>query len=104
MALELGSNGIRVNCVNPTVVMTDMGRMAWSDPAKSKPLLDRMPIRRFAGSGALPMHLIVPLFVDIVDVNVEVNDVVDAVLWLLSDSSSMTTGACIPVDGGMTST
>jgi len=41
---------IRVNSVNPTVVMTDMGRMAWSDPAKAQPMLDRIPLGRFLGN------------------------------------------------------
>lgn len=31
MALELGPHNIRVNCVNPTVVLTEMGRQGWSD-------------------------------------------------------------------------
>jgi len=36
MALELGPHKIRVNSVNPTVVMTDMGIMAWSDDKKKQ--------------------------------------------------------------------
>ncbi|CAJ0591890.1 unnamed protein product [Cylicocyclus nassatus] len=79
-AKELGKFGIRINCVNPTVVMTDMGRMTWSDPNRSGPLLSQMPIGRFA----------------------EVQEVVNAVLYLLSDASSMTTGLALPVDGGFT--
>ncbi|CAJ0591891.1 unnamed protein product [Cylicocyclus nassatus] len=79
-AKELGNFGIRINCVNPTVVMTDMGKKAWSDPNKSGPLLSQMPISRFA----------------------EVQEVVNAVLYLLSDASSMTTGLAFPVDGGFT--
>ncbi|XP_011371972.1 L-xylulose reductase [Pteropus vampyrus] len=78
MALELGPHNIRVNAVNPTVVMTAMGRIYWSDPQKSKTLLDRMPLGRFA----------------------EVRDVVDTILFLLSDRSSMTTGSSVFVDGG----
>ncbi|XP_018417287.1 PREDICTED: L-xylulose reductase [Nanorana parkeri] len=78
MALELGPKKIRVNCVNPTVVMTDMGRANWSDPQKAAPMLNRIPMRRFA----------------------EVEDVVNSILFLLSDKSGMTTGACLPVDGG----
>ena len=35
MAVELGPLKIRVNCVNPTVVLTDMGRIGWSDPVKA---------------------------------------------------------------------
>lgn len=78
LANELGSQNIRVNSVNPTVVMTDMGRDNWSDPDKKKKMLDRMPIKRFA----------------------EVDEVVNAVLFLLSDNASMTTGSTLPVDGG----
>ncbi|PVD38697.1 hypothetical protein C0Q70_01317, partial [Pomacea canaliculata] len=55
MALELGVKKIRVNCVNPTVVMTDMGRKVWSDPAKANPVLARIPLGHFAGSGAVCM-------------------------------------------------
>lgn len=79
MALELGPHKIRTNCVNPTAVMTDMGRLAWSDPAKAKPLLDKIPLGRFG----------------------EVEDVVNAVLWLLSDRSSYVNGLALPLEGGM---
>ncbi|XP_041363368.1 L-xylulose reductase-like [Gigantopelta aegis] len=78
MTLELGSKNIRVNSVNPTVVMTDMGKLAWSDPAKSGPALALTPQGRFA----------------------EVHEVVDAILFLLSDKASMINGTCLPVDGG----
>ncbi|XP_034940473.1 L-xylulose reductase [Chelonus insularis] len=78
MALELGPHKIRVNSVNPTVVMTAMGKLGWENPAKAKTMLDRIPLGRFA----------------------EVNEVIDAIIFLLSDHSSMTTGAMLPVDGG----
>ncbi|XP_037094304.1 L-xylulose reductase-like [Pollicipes pollicipes] len=80
MALELGPQGIRVNCVNPTVVMTDMGRLGWSEPAKAEPMLRAIPLGRFA----------------------EVEDVVDAVVFLLSDRAKMINGVRLPVDGGFT--
>lgn len=79
MALELGPDQIRVNSVNPTVVWTEMGKMAWSDPVKSKPMLDKIPLGRF----------------------VAVEEVVNTVLFLLSDKSSMTNGQCIRIDGGL---
>ncbi|RWS18534.1 L-xylulose reductase-like protein, partial [Leptotrombidium deliense] len=79
-ALELGQHQIRVNAVNPTVVWTDLGKMVWSDPAKSQPLIDRIPLHRFN----------------------EVKDVVNTIVYLLSDKADMITGACIPVDGGYT--
>lgn len=78
MALELGPHGIRVNCVNPTVVLTDMGRLGWSEPQKAKSMLDKIPMGRFA----------------------EVGEIVDAVLFLLSDRASMINGVYLPVDGG----
>jgi L-xylulose reductase len=78
MALELGPHRIRVNAVNPTVVLTPMGEMAWSDPAKAGPMLARIPLGRFA----------------------KPSDVADAVLYLLSDEASMIHGVTLPVDGG----
>lgn len=78
MALELGPHNIRVNCVNPTVVMTDMGRDGWSDPVKASTMLSKIPLGRFA----------------------EVEEVVHAILFLLSDQSSMINGVTLPVDGG----
>jgi L-xylulose reductase len=53
MALELGPHNIRVNCVNPTVVLTDMGKLGWSDPEKAGPMLAKIPLRRFAGNQPL---------------------------------------------------
>ncbi|XP_038590904.1 L-xylulose reductase isoform X1 [Micropterus salmoides] len=78
MALELGPHQIRVNSVNPTVVMTEMGRLGWSDPIKAKTMISRIPLGRFA----------------------EVDDVVNSILFLLSDKSSMTNGVTLAVDGG----
>lgn len=79
LALELGdSKGIRVNSVNPTVVLTQMGRANWSDPAKSGPLLDAIPLHRFA----------------------EISDVVDPILFLLSESSAFVNGHNLPIEGG----
>nr|CAH7722981.1 unnamed protein product [Callosobruchus chinensis] len=77
-ALEYGPKNIRVNAVNPTVIMTDMGRLGWSDPKVANPMLEKIPLRRFG----------------------EVHEVVDAVTYLLSDKASMITGTCLPIDGG----
>uniref|UniRef100_A0A8C3Q786 Uncharacterized protein n=1 Tax=Geospiza parvula TaxID=87175 RepID=A0A8C3Q786_GEOPR len=78
MAMELGPHKIRVNTVNPTVVMTDMGRINWSDPQKSAAMINRIPLGKFA----------------------EVDDVVNSILFLLSDKSAMTTGSSLMIDGG----
>lgn len=78
MAVELGAHGIRVNSVNPVVTLTPMAIKAWSDPVKSKSMLDRIPIGRF----------------------VEPEEVADTILYLLSPRASMITGSSITVDGG----
>lgn len=102
---------IRVNAVNPTVVMTDMGRLGWSDPAKAKPMLDQIPLGRFAGKILMPLRnwgrpLTVDLFWIYYDntsyfpFSAEVEEVVHAIVYLLSDKASMITGTILPVDGG----
>lgn len=82
MALELGQYKIRVNAVNPTVVLTEMGKMAWSDPVKADPMLARIPIGRF----------------------VEMSEVVDSIMFLLSDKATMIHGVTLPVEGGLLTT
>ncbi|XP_073945278.1 L-xylulose reductase-like isoform X2 [Choristoneura fumiferana] len=78
MALELGPHNIRVNAVNPTVIMTEMGRLGWSDPQKAQGMLSKIPLGRFG----------------------EVSEVVNAVCFLLSDKASMINGVELPIDGG----
>jgi NAD(P)-dependent dehydrogenase (short-subunit alcohol dehydrogenase family) len=50
LACELGPHGIRVNAVNPTVVWTELAKAFWSDPEKSKTIMPRIPLGRFAGT------------------------------------------------------
>ncbi len=78
MALELGPHQIRVNAVNPTVILTPMGEKVWGDPVKSAPMIAKIPLGRFG----YPNH------------------VAQAVAYLLSDQADMITGATLPVDGG----
>lgn len=78
MAVELGGHGIRVNSVNPTITLTPMGRQAWGDPARAQPMLDRLPLGRFAEPG----------------------EVASVIAFLLGDEAAMVHGACIDVDGG----
>lgn len=47
MALELGPYGIRVNAVNPTVIMTAMGKIGWSDPERASTMLSKIPLGRY---------------------------------------------------------
>lgn len=46
MALELGPFGIRVNAVNPTVIMTAMAQVGWSDPKRSSEMKAKIPLGR----------------------------------------------------------
>lgn len=78
MAKELGSHGIRVNAVAPTVTMTELAARAWSDPSKRDPMIVRHPMARFA----------------------EVEDVARTIALLLSEDAPMVSGAVLPVDGG----
>ena len=78
MANELGRRGIRVNGVHPVVTLTPMAEKAWSDPAKSGPMLSRIPVGRF----------------------VQPVEVATAIAFLLSDDAAMVNGIDLPVDGG----
>lgn len=78
MTNELGPHGIRVNCINPIVTMTELAARAWSDPAKSEPVLRRIPIGRFA----------------------QTIDIAEVIAFLLSDAAMMMNGLSISVDGG----
>ena len=77
-AKELGSLGIRVNSIHPTVVITDMTREFWSDTKRKEKLTNRMPLARFA----------------------EMEEVINPIIFFLSESASMITGSQICVDGG----
>jgi NAD(P)-dependent dehydrogenase (short-subunit alcohol dehydrogenase family) len=80
LCVELGPFGIRVNSVNPTVTLTPMAVLAWSDPVKRDPALKAIPLGRFAESA----------------------DVAAPILFLLSDASAMISGVALPIDGGYT--
>lgn len=77
-AIEFGPRNIRVNSLNPTAVLTEMGRRTWSDPARSQPFLNNIPLRRF----------------------VEMDEAVDPIIYLLSDKSSFINGHLLPIEGG----
>lgn len=80
-ALELGQYGIRVNSVNPTVVMTEMSAHYWGRPEIGGPFLEQMPLHRWATE----------------------DEIAGPIAFLLSDDASMISGVSLPIDGGYTS-
>lgn len=79
-ALELGPHNIRVNSVNPTVVMTEMSAFYWGRPEIGEPFLAQMPLGRWARE----------------------DEIAAPIVFLLSDGASMITGVSLPIDGGFT--
>ncbi|MEO1596435.1 MAG: SDR family oxidoreductase [Pseudomonadota bacterium] len=80
MAVELAPHGIRVNTIAPTFVETPM----------TKPMLDNPAFRDFV-FGMIPMGKLASL-----------DDIVQAVLYLVAPASGMVTGHSLRVDGGWT--
>jgi len=92
LAEEGGPHGIRVNCVAPDAVLE--GSRIWSSEWRQQ---------RAKEYGIAPEQL--EEFYrqrTVLKVNVYPRDVAEAVLWLVSDRSSKTTGCTITVDGGVT--
>lgn len=77
LAKELGPSGVRVNCVAPGLIATDMN--ASLDALSLDSIIDETPLGRVG----LPA------------------DVARAVLYLASDSAGFITGAVLPVNGGL---
>jgi NAD(P)-dependent dehydrogenase (short-subunit alcohol dehydrogenase family) len=77
LALELAGEGIRVNAVRPGIIDTDF-HAAGGEPDRATRLAATIPIPR-AGTS---------------------EEVARAILWLLSDEASYTTGTTIDVTGG----
>jgi NAD(P)-dependent dehydrogenase (short-subunit alcohol dehydrogenase family) len=77
LAKEVAAEGIRVNAVAPGVIYTDI-HASGGEPGRVERLKDAIPMKR----GGYP------------------EEVAKAVLWLLSEDASFTTGASIDVAGG----
>jgi NAD(P)-dependent dehydrogenase (short-subunit alcohol dehydrogenase family) len=79
MAVELSQYGIRVNCIAPGFIKTNMSTLALDkDPERKKKVLERTPLGRLG----------------------KPEEVADAALFLVSGASSFITGVVLPVDGG----
>jgi NAD(P)-dependent dehydrogenase (short-subunit alcohol dehydrogenase family) len=79
MAVELAQYGIRVNCIAPGFIKTNMSSLALDkDPERKKKVLARTPLGRLG----------------------KTEEIADAALFLVSSSASFITGVVLPVDGG----
>ena len=83
MAIDHGPDGIRVNCVCPGDVDTDMVRRDWIDKAddpaaKEQALIDLAPLKRIATP----------------------EEIAAVILFLASHEARFMTGAAVPIDGG----
>jgi NAD(P)-dependent dehydrogenase (short-subunit alcohol dehydrogenase family) len=78
MAREFGADGIRVNCVTPGLIGTDITSGKLTDEMRTK-ILEGIPLGRFG----------------------EAKDVAGIYTFLASDLSAYVTGAVIDVNGGM---
>jgi len=80
LAVEYGQHNVRVNCIAPGLVRTDMARALWDDPERLSRALGSYPIGRIG----------------------EPADIAGAALFLASPAGSFVTGQTIVVDGGTT--
>lgn len=80
MTCEWAKHNIQANAICPTVILTPMGEQVWGDPAKGKPMLDKLPLGRFG----------------------KPQEVADLVLYLASPASDLVCGETILIDGGFT--
>lgn len=77
LAKEVAADGIRVNAVRPGIIYTDI-HASGGDPGRVDRVKDALPMRR--GGTA--------------------EEVAKAILWLLSDDASYSTGALLDITGG----
>ena len=78
LAAELAPHRIRVNCINPGLIATDMTAWVMKDEQILPIILDKIPLHR-AG---------------------EPDEIAKVAVFLASDDASYVTGQCIYVDGG----
>lgn len=79
LAVELGPDNIRVNCIAPGLVKTDFARKLWEDSVASSERVSKTPLRRLG----------------------DPDDIAGIAVYLASDASRWTTGQTITVDGGV---
>jgi NAD(P)-dependent dehydrogenase (short-subunit alcohol dehydrogenase family) len=80
LAVELGPQGITVNCIAPGLVKTDFARALWENETTRNSVLGNTPLGRIG----------------------EPDDIAGAAVFLASPAGRFITGQTIVVDGGLT--
>jgi NAD(P)-dependent dehydrogenase (short-subunit alcohol dehydrogenase family) len=80
LAVEYGPHNIRVNCIAPGLVRTDMARALWENPEIYKRTVRNCPLDRIG----------------------EPEEIGGAAVFLASDAGSFMTGQSLVMDGGVT--
>ncbi|MFA5399332.1 MAG: glucose 1-dehydrogenase [Dehalococcoidia bacterium] len=78
LAAELGSHGIRVNCIAPGIVKTKFSEALWSNEKLMADYLKQMPLGKIG----------------------QPEEISRTALYLASDASSFMTGSTLIIDGG----
>ena len=79
MAIEEAARGVRVNAIQPGMILTPMNERAMDDAAYRKSLEDNIPMKRAGTPG----------------------EVAAMARWLASDEAGYVTGATFTIDGGL---
>lgn len=80
MAIEWGSQGIRVNTICPTFIRTPLTEVTFEDPERVRWIEEKIKLGRVG----------------------EVTDIMGPVVYLASDASALMTGTHMLIDGGWT--
>jgi len=80
LAHELGPDNIRVNCIAPGLIRTDMARALWENPETEKRVTATTPLHRIG----------------------EPPEIAGAAVYLASSASTYMTGQVLVIDGGRT--
>ena len=80
LAVELGPDNIRVNCIAPGLIRTDFAKALWENPETYKQTVKKYPLRRIG----------------------EPDEIAGAAIFLASSAGTFTTGQTLVIDGGGT--
>lgn len=80
LAHEFGDDNVRVNCIAPGLIRTDMARALWENPEIEKHVTATTPLHRIG----------------------EPHEIAGAAVYLASSASTYMTGQVLVVDGGRT--